>query len=75
MLRWARFNEKMEAVEQEQQRLRSTWVHKDHPAVEQINPLLKTPISKEASLEELLRRPEVTYNQLMAIESIGPAFD
>lgn len=39
--RWARFNEKMEAVEQEQQRLRSTWVHKDHPAVEQINPLLK----------------------------------
>lgn len=71
--RWARFNEKMEAVEQEQQRLRSTWVHKDHPAVEQINPLLKTPISKEASLEELLRRPEVTYNQLMAIESIGPA--
>src|SRR5690554_1905933 len=68
--RWARFNSKMEAVEQEQQRLRSTWVHKDHPAVEQINPLLKTPISKEASLEELLRRPEVTYNQLMAIESI-----
>ncbi|RUO28736.1 tRNA uridine-5-carboxymethylaminomethyl(34) synthesis enzyme MnmG [Aliidiomarina sanyensis] len=71
--RWARFNEKMEAVAQEQQRLRNTWVHKDHPAVEAINPILKTPISKEASLEELLRRPEVTYNALMNIESIGPA--
>ncbi|QTF92810.1 tRNA uridine-5-carboxymethylaminomethyl(34) synthesis enzyme MnmG, partial [Halomonas sp. BM-2019] len=72
-VRWARFNEKMEAVAQEQQRLRSTWVHKDHPAVEAINPILKTPISKEASLEELLRRPEVTYNALMNIDGIGPA--
>lgn len=72
-VRWARFNEKMEAVEREQQRLRSVWVYKDHPAVEAINPILKTPISKEASLEELLRRPEVSYNALMSIEGIGPA--
>ncbi|TRW48734.1 tRNA uridine-5-carboxymethylaminomethyl(34) synthesis enzyme MnmG [Aliidiomarina halalkaliphila] len=71
--RWAKFNTKMEAVEQEQQRLRSTWIHKDHAAVEAVNPLLKTPISKEASLEELLRRPEVTYDALMKIEALGPA--
>ena len=73
--RWAVFNEKMEKVAVEKERLKSTWIHKDHPAVEQVNELLKTPISREASLEDLVRRPEVNYNDLMAIEGIGPACD
>ena len=70
--RWARFNEKMENVEQERQRLKSTWIQKDHQAVNEINQLVKTPISRENSLEDLLRRPEVRYNDLMKIESLGP---
>jgi len=70
--RWKRFNEKMENVEQERQRLKSTWIHKDHDAVDQINPLLKTPISRENNLEDLIRRPEVSYNDLISIESLGP---
>ncbi len=73
--RWAIFNEKMEKVAVEKERLKSTWIHKDHPAVEKVNELLKTPISREASLEDLVRRPEVSYNDLMAIEGIGPACD
>ncbi|TYK65794.1 tRNA uridine-5-carboxymethylaminomethyl(34) synthesis enzyme MnmG [Colwellia echini] len=71
--RWKRFNEKMETVELERQRLRSTWVQKDHSKIEQINALLKTPMSKEASLEDLIRRPEVNYTDLMKIEGLGPA--
>ncbi|WP_077339666.1 tRNA uridine-5-carboxymethylaminomethyl(34) synthesis enzyme MnmG [Pseudocolwellia agarivorans] len=70
--RWKRFNEKMENVELERQRLKTTWIHKDHAAVADINPLLKTPISRENSLEDLIRRPEVTYDDLMSIESLGP---
>ncbi len=70
--RWKRFNEKMENIELERQRLKSTWIHKDHVAVNEINPLLKTPISRENSLEDLIRRPEVNYNDLMNIESLGP---
>lgn len=70
--RWAAFNIKMEAIAQEQQRLRSTWIHKDHPAVAQVNELVKTPITREVNGEELLRRPEITYANLMTIESIGP---
>ena len=58
-IRWKRFNEKLENVEIERQRLKSTWITKDHAAVEQINSLLKTPISRENSLEDLIRRPEV----------------
>src|SRR5690554_530842 len=56
--RWAGVEAKMEAIELEQQRLRQTWFHKDHPAVEQVNALLKTPITREVNGEELLRRPE-----------------
>jgi len=71
--RWQRFNEKMENIELERQRVRSLWVQKDHLAVDQLNPLLKNPISRESSLEDLLRRPEVRYDDLMAIEAFGPA--
>ncbi|MFT5814526.1 MAG: tRNA uridine 5-carboxymethylaminomethyl modification enzyme [Psychroserpens sp.] len=71
-LRWQRFNEKMENVELERQRLRSTWLQKDHPAVDQVNSLLKTPLSRENSLEDLLRRPEVRYDDLVTIEGLGP---
>jgi tRNA uridine 5-carboxymethylaminomethyl modification enzyme len=71
--RWQRFNEKMENVELERQRLRSFWVQKDHQKVEQLNAMLKNPLTKENSLEELLRRPEVTYKDLMQIEAFGPA--
>ena len=70
--RWQAFNIKMEAVEQELQRLRGQWVHPDHAAVQELNPLLKNPVSREHSYEELIRRPEMTYNALMAIEGIGP---
>jgi tRNA uridine 5-carboxymethylaminomethyl modification enzyme len=71
-LRWQRFNEKMENVELERQRLRSTWLQKDHPAVAQVNKLLKTPLSRENSLEDLVRRPEVRYDDLVSIEGLGP---
>ena len=70
--RWAAFNIKQEAVEGELQRMRGNWIHKDHSATPALNTLLKTPVSKEHSLEELIRRPEMTYRQLMDIESIGP---
>ncbi|MGB1200060.1 MAG: tRNA uridine-5-carboxymethylaminomethyl(34) synthesis enzyme MnmG [Cognaticolwellia aestuarii] len=73
--RWARFNEKMENIEQELQRLRSTWVQKDHPAVNELNPLLKNPISRDANLEDILRRPETKYQDIVAIDAFGPGID
>ena len=71
--RWARFCEKMENIELERQRLRTTWVHKDHVGVEQLNTMLKNPLSRESNVEELLRRPETRYEDLMKIEGLGPA--
>ena len=72
-VRWAAFNIKMEQIELERQRLKQSWIHPQHAAVAQVNSLVKTPLSREASLEDLIRRPEVNYLDLMAIEGVGPA--
>ncbi|EIW88459.1 tRNA uridine 5-carboxymethylaminomethyl modification enzyme GidA [Alishewanella agri BL06] len=71
-IRWVAFNQKMEQIELERQRLRQSWIHPQHSALAAVNTLLKTPLTREASLEELIRRPEVTYQQLLAIDSLGP---
>lgn len=71
--RWAAFNIKIEQIELERQRLKQSWIHPQHAALSQVNTLLKTPLSREASLEDLIRRPEVNYQDLMAIEGVGPA--
>ncbi|BCV60320.1 tRNA uridine 5-carboxymethylaminomethyl modification enzyme MnmG [Shewanella algae] len=73
--RWAKFSTKVEAIESELQRLRSQWIHVNSPLVEALNPHLNTPISREASFEELLRRPELDYDKLMGIEGFGPGLE
>lgn len=70
--RWAAFNEKVELIEQEAQRLRASFAHPGSPQVEQLNALLKNPLTREHNLEELLRRPEMTYPALMSIDGFGP---
>ena len=71
--RWRFFNNKLELIEQEQQRLRTIWVNALSPCAEGINGIIKAPLAREHSLEELLRRPEVTYKALMGIDGVGPA--
>ena len=73
--RWSFFNHKLEMMAQEQQRLQECWIQPQHPATEALNQILKTPLSRAASLEDLLRRPEVNYQDLMAIDGIGPGID
>eukprot|EP00095_Tigriopus_kingsejongensis_P009791 snap_masked-scaffold6813_size3586-processed-gene-0.0 protein:Tk09791 transcript:snap_masked-scaffold6813_size3586-processed-gene-0.0-mRNA-1 annotation:"trna uridine 5-carboxymethylaminomethyl modification protein" len=47
--RWARFNEKVENMEKERQRLKETWINPKSEDVDQLNQILKTPMSREAS--------------------------
>jgi tRNA uridine 5-carboxymethylaminomethyl modification enzyme len=74
-VRWARFNQKMENMEQERQRLRDTWMNPKSEGVDALNALLKTPMSREASGEDLLRRPEITYQQLTSLDAFAPAHE
>jgi tRNA uridine 5-carboxymethylaminomethyl modification enzyme len=72
-VRWARYNQKLEAIELERQRLRDLWVHPKSSNVDEVNSVISAPLTKEASAEDLLRRPEMTYELLMTLPSYGPA--
>ncbi|MGI2179314.1 tRNA uridine-5-carboxymethylaminomethyl(34) synthesis enzyme MnmG [Shewanella frigidimarina] len=73
--RWESFIAKRESIELELQRLRSQWVHPNSALLGVLNPELNTPISREASFEDLLRRPEMDYAKLMSLEGFGPGLE
>ncbi len=66
--RWQFFEAKREAIETEQQRLALTWVHPSKLDKTRAEKVLGQHITKEATLLDLLRRPEVSYNGLMTLE-------
>ncbi|HBC6427646.1 tRNA uridine-5-carboxymethylaminomethyl(34) synthesis enzyme MnmG [Citrobacter amalonaticus] len=74
-VRWARFNEKLENIERERQRLKSTWVTPAAESANEVNAHLTAPLSREASGEDLLRRPEMTYAQLTRLTPFAPALE
>ena len=73
--RWARFNEKLENIERERQRLKDIWLHPHSPQVEEVNAKLSAPLSREASGEDLLRRPEMTYAAMMQLSAFAPGLE
>jgi tRNA uridine 5-carboxymethylaminomethyl modification enzyme len=73
--RWRRFCERREAIEREQQRLQSLCVQPNSAQAEALSQLLEKPLQRELRASELLRRPELDYRSLTAIEGIGPGVD
>lgn len=65
-IRWRAFNEKREIIEREQQRLASTWVQADSPEAKILNSKLKNPLSREYSLADLIKRPELNLDDICA---------
>jgi tRNA uridine 5-carboxymethylaminomethyl modification enzyme len=74
-LRWQRFNEKLNNIELERQRLKDTWMNPQSVGVDALNALLTTSMSREASGEDLLRRPEMTYEQLVTLDAFSPGLE
>ena len=71
--RWRRFNEKMENIEKERTRLQQTWAHLQMANLTELNAMLNSPLAREASGEDLIRRPEMSYEKLTQIEPFAPA--
>jgi len=71
--RWAAFSQKREAIEVEQQRLKSTWLPPSSVPNDLAEKIVGSPLKKEANLMELLRRPEVNYHSLMELPGAGDA--
>ena len=62
--RWSAFNAKREGMEKEEQRLKNTWVRPQTPQAEAVNQLIENPLTREYSLLDLLKRPELDYASL-----------
>jgi len=65
--RWQRFEAKREAIARETTRLATSWVHPYTPQADALAGKLKTPLLREYSLAELLKRPELEYTDLAGL--------
>ena len=66
-VRWEAFSRKQEAIAREQERLKKTWVRPASLSKEDAVRVLGKQIEHEYSLFELLRRPEVSYEDLLTL--------
>ncbi|NRA24269.1 MAG: tRNA uridine-5-carboxymethylaminomethyl(34) synthesis enzyme MnmG [Oleispira sp.] len=66
--RWAAFCEKREAIEKENQRLASTWVQPKTPEGDAVNAMIESPLTREYSLKDLLKRPGLSYMDIASIK-------
>lgn len=73
--RWAVFTQRRDMIEAELKRLSQLRLGAGQPLTETVADQLGFPIKKDTSAEALLRRPEVTYEALMAVPGIGPGVD
>ena len=60
-VRWEAFCDKREAIALEQQRLKDTWIQAGSAEADSLVDRLKSPLTREYSLHDLLKRPELTY--------------
>jgi tRNA uridine 5-carboxymethylaminomethyl modification enzyme len=58
---WKIFCDKREQIALEQERLRSTWIQAGSAEAEQVEQKIQTKLTREYSLMDLLRRPELSY--------------
>ena len=65
--RWQKFNGKREAIATERSRLEATRIHPNTEAGARANGFLKQPMTRDQSLAELLRRPEIVYSHIAEI--------
>ncbi len=70
--RWRAFESKRAAIEAEQDRLRNALVRPEPTHGAAIERVLGAPLARECRAIELLRRPEVSYRELMTLPGLGP---
>ncbi|MEX0870841.1 MAG: tRNA uridine-5-carboxymethylaminomethyl(34) synthesis enzyme MnmG [Aquisalimonadaceae bacterium] len=70
--RWAAFETKREAIEREQIRLRAVLLRPSDLDPATAQRVFGGPLKREQYLDELLRRPEVSYAGLTSVDAAGP---
>ncbi|MFC1695683.1 tRNA uridine-5-carboxymethylaminomethyl(34) synthesis enzyme MnmG [Pseudomonadota bacterium] len=70
--RWEFYCRKRDAIESERQRLHDIWVSPGNVAAQSLESAHGIVVSKENRALDLLKRPEMDYAKLVAIDGIGP---
>lgn len=65
--RWDALNQKQETIAEEQQRLYTTFLRPEKVDARDVEKVLGAPLSREARLSELLKRPNVSYQALIQL--------
>ena len=65
---WKVFCDKREQIALEQERLRSTWIQAGSAEAEQVEAKIQTKLTREYSLMDLLRRPELSYTDIASLK-------
>ena len=73
--RWNAFCSKRDAIEAERQRLHDIWVTPGNGLARSLETEYGIPVSKESRALGLLKRPEMDYRKLVAVEGIGPGVE
>ncbi len=69
--RWRRFEQKMAAIQAETERLTTTWIHPGTAQADVLAEKITGPIKREYSLAELLKRPELVYDDVANLKGEG----
>ena len=69
--RWSDFNDKMDQCRAEKERLKITYIQAGSPQAQTLQAKTLKPLSREYSMLELLKRPELTYADLAAVSEAG----
>lgn len=70
--RWQAFSGKKTAMEKEIIRMNTTWIQPDSDGATIANQFLDRPITREYSLADLVRRPEINYRHISRISGDSP---
>lgn len=73
--RWRAFCEKRERIEAERARLRDIWVRPGNGLAAALEAAYGVSLSRESRVLDLLKRPELDYAKLVALDGIGPGVE
>ena len=71
---WAAYQHKRELVDRELGRLETTYIHPNTKASKTLDTKLKSPINREYSMADLIRRPELAYSDVASLKGV-PVID
>lgn len=72
--RWNIYNRKQDAIKNIQENLKTTWINPGNVSTEEAEKVLGTKVPHELTLGDILKRPDMTFEQMMQLSAAKKAF-